>query len=110
MKIRMEAVVRGLRILYMHVAFGGAILLRGCGGGHFVLAQSAPEPNFTQSVPLEDEGNRRDRDLEALTVRVDQLDERVSTIQGIGSGALGVLGVLQLMGFIASAKAKRDRE
>jgi hypothetical protein len=103
----MEAVVRGLRILYIVAAFGGSLAMR-IGGG-MAYAQAAQEPSFTQSIPLEDEGNRRDRTEEALAVRVDQLDERVSTIQGIGSGALGVLGVLQLMGLIASAKARRGQ-
>jgi len=112
--MRMDRVLRGLRILYAFSAFSGALILHSCGGsGQFVFAQTNAQPGFLQGQGQgysSEAADRRDRAIENNAARIDALDERVSTIQGIGSGALGVLGVLQLMGLIASAKVIRGKE
>jgi hypothetical protein len=85
-------------------------------GVAFASERSVPDTYFTTQLQSEQENLNKmegrfetkseqiDRHLESTDARLNDLSNRISTIQGIGTGVLGVLGVLQILGFITSRK------
>lgn len=115
---------RYIRMMYAVTALSGALLLHEFPDISQVYAQQISQTQ-TQPAPyiwgiqsgldtnskLIDQLNIKedqiDHHLEATDSRINDLSDKISLIQGIGSGVLGILGVLQIFGLITT---KRNEE
>ncbi|HEV2709159.1 MAG TPA: hypothetical protein VGU67_03000 [Edaphobacter sp.] len=69
----------------------------------YAQAQNPPESYTVQSRM-----DQIERHIDSTDTRVNDLSDKVSMIQGVGTGVLGLLGALQLLGLIASVKASKE--
>jgi TolA-binding protein len=93
----MTQVAQSLKIAYVMTAMAAALTLHSCAGN---VAFAAEQDRVSDSS--------LQHSIDQLDDRLNELSDKVSTIQGIGTGALGALGALQVLGLIASVKTKKD--
>lgn len=99
----MRPVSKVARILYIIVAFTASWLTSPIGPS--VLAQShQPKQGTDEGQMIISQQSDAAKRLGALEVRVNEISDSVSNMRGIGSGALGVLGVLQIVGMVGGKK------
>ena len=86
--------------LYVIVAFLGSWLTS-------PFSPLLPYPSvYAQETERADQADVVHR-LGSLEERVYHISDSVSTIQGVGSGALGVLGVLQIVGMLGAKRKEQ---
>jgi hypothetical protein len=99
---------KAIRSLYIMVAFASAMALH-IGVGDGVLAAQVTQPRlFDMQTYLADRMDHVESVQAQQDVRIRDLSDKVTTMEGIGEGAFGVLGVLQILGLIAKLNNKGD--
>jgi hypothetical protein len=102
--------LRRLKMLYAVIALGGALLLQTCGGHVAVYAQSVTADELQRRTEekltdrLEKEKSQLDEHLRSTDRQVNDLSNKVSVMQGVGTGVLGALGALQILGLVKEHK------
>ena len=107
-------IARYLRMMYAVAALSGSVILHTC-AGPIVHAQSKDDFVAQEKVDVNarliDSLQAAQADMshrmDAQAQRQNELSDRISIIQGIGTGVLGVLGVLQVFGLIATSRAAK---
>ena len=102
-------------IAYAVAAFAGALLIGSC--GHFPPPVHAQATDYAQATQLavntklidqmaagQVEINKR---MDGIESRLNDISDRVSTIQGAGAAILVVLGALQILGLIQTRQANK---
>jgi len=100
----MTKIWRVISALYTTTALCGAITLSYC-TSDFVYAQTQTP---TESYSVQSRMDQIERHIDTTDSRVNDLSDKVSLIQGVGTGILGLLGALQLLGLITAAKASKE--
>lgn len=85
---------------YVFVALSGSFWMQAS-----VVHAQADE--FSMERRWETKAQQIDHHFEATDARVQELSDRIATIQGMGAGAFGVLTVLQVLGIIATSKSQK---
>lgn len=98
-----EKAVRGL---YVVVAFLAALALYVPGNESFVLAAVDQPMQTSEGGYILERQEHLETALGGMETRLNEMSDRLSLVQGIGTGSLSVLGILQLLGFIAKANSK----
>lgn len=104
---RASTIAKRLKAAYAATALAGALLMQTCGGPTSVFAQVDPQAREMERI--EAKQTQVDSHLEFADGRLNTLSDRVSTIQGVGTGVFGALGILQILGLLASAKNKENK-
>jgi hypothetical protein len=103
-----------LRITYIVVAFLSALSMRIGAGDISVFAQDRTSITQPQQFNMESYLTERMDHVEAtqisMDIRLRDLNDKVTTLSGIGEGAFGVLGILQILGFINKLNNKGKEE
>jgi hypothetical protein len=94
-----------LQAAYVFVALSGSLWMQASASLITVHAQVADESSMERR--WESKAAQIDHHFEATDARVQELSDRIATIQGMGAGAFGVLTVLQVLGIIATSKAQK---
>lgn len=117
---RNMSIVNYIRLGYTTVAFAGAILLQTCPGIPATVFAAMRQP-VTDIFRLDQDSFRNDyvqgkledqhKAIDAQSDRMNQLSDKVSTMQGVGIGITSALGGLQLLSIFASIKfEKKERK
>lgn len=116
--MKMDSLIWRLRLkrikeLYILAAFAGSLILYLTPGGIRVLAQvrdfaleSKVEIQKSKVEALSEKQGEIEHHLENTDKQVQIDSNRISVIQGVGAGVLGLLGALQILGLVAQVKAK----
>ena len=97
------------RLAYMIAAFAGALIIGSCGSRHHVHAAET-QPDYALQTQVAVTAKLTDqvaagqieigRRMDGIDGRLNEISDRVSTIQGAGAAILLVLGALQILGLI----------
>ena len=97
---------RIIRALYIAVAFATALAMYSCGGLSVEAAQAQPLQQYNEMTNIYDRLDKLDGHIDAQNIRMDDLSDKVSIMEGIGTGGIGLLGLLQGLIFVISKKHK----
>ncbi len=103
--VGMKRLATCFQTAYAMVAFSGALLMQA--SAPLTTVQAQVRNNDAMEHRWEMKSQQVDRHLESTDARIQELSDRVATMQGMGTGAFAVLTALQILGIIASAKAPK---
>jgi hypothetical protein len=102
-----------IRITYIIVAFLSALSIHVGVGDISAFAQSVAitQPHqFNMESYLTERMDHVEAAQLSMDIRLRDLNDKVTTLSGIGEGAFGVLGILQILGFINKLNNKGKEE
>lgn len=109
---------RYVRMLCAVTAIWGAVVLHSLDKHPVVYAQIYNQPDIYSLKAridvdsslidqMKEKQGQIDRHLEAQDIRLNDLNDKTAHIQGVGAGLLGTVGVLEIVGLIATSKAAK---